>query len=207
MGAANSKSKKTKSKDEEKIDYSQDPETENMNIENVIDYIATKYITQSDFTELQNLHKSEYCDKLVILTSNVIKKFLNDIEIDFLDQRTKDGLEINKMDKQNIVYLSKNKINRLDVNNSVKKKRMCIGIAKFYVKVAHLFAAISMTINPRYVFTDMNGIEQDVSVFDKANIPQQLRPSTKYKKSNLCSTRINTLKPVQNTENGISIKG
>ena len=52
MGAGNSKPK-GKNK-EEGIDYSQDPETENMKIENVIDYVATKYITQSDFTELQN---------------------------------------------------------------------------------------------------------------------------------------------------------
>ena len=53
----------------------------------------------ADFTELQNLHKAEYCDKLVILTSKAIKQFLNDIDIEYLDQRTKDGLEINKMDR------------------------------------------------------------------------------------------------------------
>ena len=94
----NSKPKKTDDykTDDDKIDYSKDPETENMKIENVIDYVATKYITQSDFTELQNLHKSEYCNKLVVLTSKTIKQFLNDIDIEYLDQRTKDGLEINK---------------------------------------------------------------------------------------------------------------
>ncbi len=205
MGAGNSKPKNDEKKEND--DYSQDPETENMKIENVIDYIATKYITQSDFTELQNLHKAEYCDKLVILTSKVIKQFLNDIDIEYLDQRTRDGLEINKMDKEKVLYLAKGHINRLDISNSIRKKRMCIGIAKFYVKIAHLFAAISMTINPRYIYTDLSGKEQDVSIFDKAKIPQQLRPSAKYKPTNLCSSRIETLKPVQNTENGISIKG
>ena len=205
MGAGNSKPKAEK--DNQGIDYSKDPETENMNIENVIDYIATKYITQSDFTELQNLHKAEYCDKLVILKSKVIKQFLNDIEIEYLDQRTKDGLEINKMDKQKVLYLAKGHINRLDISNSIRKKRMCIGIAKFYVKIAHLFAAIAMTINPRYIYTDLAGREQDVSIFDKSKIPPQLRQSAKYKPTNICSRRIETLKPVQNTENGISIKG
>ena len=97
MGAGNSKPKAEK--DNQGIDYSKDPETENMNIENVIDYIATKYITQSDFTELQNLHKAEYCDKLVILTSKVIKQFLNDIEIEYLDQRTKQGMKLIKWQK------------------------------------------------------------------------------------------------------------
>ena len=95
MGAGNSKPKNDRKKEND--DYSQDPETENMKMENVIDYIATKYITQSDFNELQNLHKSEYCNKLVILTSSVIKQFLNDIDIEYLDQRTRNGLEINKM--------------------------------------------------------------------------------------------------------------
>ena len=79
MGAANSKQKKdTKKSQNEESEYSEDPETKDMKIENVLDYIATKYITQADFTELQNLHKAEYCDKLVVLTSKVIKQFLSD---------------------------------------------------------------------------------------------------------------------------------
>ena len=53
-----------------------DPETENMKIENVIDYTAAKYITTSSFTDMINLHKPEYCDKLVILTSKVIEDIL-----------------------------------------------------------------------------------------------------------------------------------
>ena len=136
-----------------------------------------------------------------------MKQFLNDIEIDYLDQRTQEGLEINKMNKENVVYLAKNHMDRLDITNSIKKKRMCIGIAKFYVKIAHLFAAIAMTINPRYIFTDLSGIEQNISVFDKINIPENLRASAKYKPTNICSSRIETLKPIQNTENGISITG
>ena len=207
MGAANSKPKKDSKQEIGEIKYSEDPETKDMKIENVLDYIATKYITQADFNELQNLHKAEYCDKLVILTSKVIKQFLSDIEIDYLDQRTEQGIEVNKMNKENVLFLSKNDFNRLDINNSIKKKRMCIGIAKFYVKIAHLFAAISMTINPRYVYTDMLGNKQNVSIFDKAKIPEQFKQNVQYKSSGLCSSRVEILKPIQNTENGISIKG
>merc|ERR1712005_5132 len=101
MGAANSKQNQKSENSKSKENYSEDPETKDMKIENVLDYIATKYITQADFTELQNLHKAEYCDKLVVLTSKVMKQFLNDIEIDYLDQRTQEGLEINKMNKEN----------------------------------------------------------------------------------------------------------
>ena len=78
-----------------------------MKFENVISYVAAKYITQANFQDLQNLHKPDYCNKLVILTSKVIKHYLNDIEIDYLDQRTKQGVEVNKMAKANILYLDK----------------------------------------------------------------------------------------------------
>ena len=57
-----------------------------MKFENVISYVAAKYITQANFKDLQNLHKPDYCNKLVILTSKVIKHFLNDMEIEYLDQ-------------------------------------------------------------------------------------------------------------------------
>ena len=49
-------------------------ETANMKIESVIDNIATKYITQASFNDLMNLNKKDYCNKLVILTSKIIKK-------------------------------------------------------------------------------------------------------------------------------------
>ena len=52
-----------------------------MKFENVISYVAAKYITQANFQDLQNLHKPDYCNKLVILTSKVIKHYLNDIEM------------------------------------------------------------------------------------------------------------------------------
>mgnify|MGYP001207403477 CR=1 FL=1 len=197
MGNANSRKKQeTSPKNNE--------EFKKMKIENVIDYIATKYVTQADFKDLKNLNKKEYCDKLVILTSKVIKHHLNDIEIAYMDQRTKKGIEINKMNKANILYLDKNDLNRLDITNSVRKKRMCVGIAKFYVKIAHLFAAIAMAINPQYSYTDLTGIERSVSLMEKKNIPSNFK--IKYSKNNLCSRRIQALMTKQNTANGIVIK-
>ena len=191
MGAKNSKGKT-------------DKETEHMKIENVIDNIATKYITQASFKDLMNLNKKEYCNKLVILTSKIIKHYLNDIEINYMDQRTQGGTEINKMAKSNVIYLEKSDLDKLDISSSVRKKRMCIGIAKFYVKIAHLFAAISMTINPQYTYTDSTGVERTVPLGEKTNIPKNLKVS--YSNLSLCSRRIKALKPQQNNPNGIVIR-
>jgi hypothetical protein len=54
----------------------------------------------------------------------------------------------------------------------LKKKRVCIGIAKFYVKIAHVFAAIVMTINPVYVYKDENGNTIKRSLSEKNMIPE-----------------------------------
>ena len=176
----------------------------NMKFENVISYVAAKYITQANFKDLENLHKPDYCNKLVILTSTTIKHFLNDIEIDYLDQRTKQGEDINKMAKSSVLYLDKDNLDRLDVSSHVRKKRMCIGIAKFYVRIAHIFAAIAMTINPKYTYIDENGLEKSVDFKERSLIPVGRKIKTSYK--NLCQSRINAIKPRQNTENGIILK-
>jgi len=181
-----------------------DKETEDMKFENVISYIAAKYITTASFQDLQNLHKPEYCNKLVILTSKVIQKYLNDMDISYLAQRTEKGIEINKMDKANIIYLNKDDLEKIDVQQAVKKKRMCIGIGKFYIKIAHLFAAIAMTINPRYTYIDENGEKQTLPFQQRSNIPKGTKINTAY--ANLCSSRIAAIKPRQNTENGIILK-
>ena len=53
---------------------------------NVLDDIATKYILTQNFKDLTNLDKEEYCNKLIIMTSNIIKKYFNEKEIQYLEQ-------------------------------------------------------------------------------------------------------------------------
>lgn len=176
-----------------------------MKLPNVLDHIATKYITSANFKDMENLHQKEYCDKLLIITQKVIEKNLNGLEIMFLNQRTKNGIQVNEMTRAPVVYLAKDNINSIDVNSQVKKHRMCVGIAKFYVKIAHLFAAINKTINPTFSYTDIDGNKQTVPLMDKSTIPKGVQ--IKLTKLNMCSRRIAALKPTQNNENGIVIKG
>ena len=71
---------------------SKKPETEFNNFYEVVDYIATYYILTMDFKSLSKLSEKAYCDKLVILTSDIIEKYFNDMEVTFLAQRVKNGL-------------------------------------------------------------------------------------------------------------------
>jgi hypothetical protein len=166
------------------------------NFYEIIDYIATYYILTMDFKSLSKLSDKEYCDNLVVLTSDIIQKYFNDLEVTYLEQRVKGGIDVNELKKDNIIFLNKEQLANLDIQNdaqkSIKKKRVCIGIAKFYVKIAHLFAAIVMTINPTYVYKDETGNIVKTELLEKDKIPKNTK--RKLYKLNICDNRIKSLK-------------
>ena len=161
-------------------------------ISQILDYIATHYILTLDFKSLRKLYDKEYCDKLVILTSDIIERYFTDMEITYLAQRVKNGVEVNELDKDKVIFFDREFLNKLDVQNSIKKKRICIGIAKFYIKIAHVFAAIVTTINPVYVYKDAEGNTVKATLYEKGSIPPNT-PRQIYK-MNICENRINALK-------------
>ncbi len=251
----------------------------------MIDIIATKYILTQNFQDMKKLGQKEYCDKLVILTSDIIKKFMNEKEIEYLARRVDRGDYYNRMVKKKVMYLDTNELdpkskqrfskkeledfkkkeedelgkhlikeyqrrkqrsrdydygyddngmrggnmltnliygidsdvrsdpyrkqrlsgrrempkknkktilNELDVRNKDEKDRMCKGIAKFYISIAHLYAAIVKTINPVYVYQDGKGKRHAMSIQNRHKIPRGVTP--KLTEINLCSKRINALK-------------
>jgi hypothetical protein len=176
----------TKEKPEKKFD----------NLYEIIDYIATYYIITMDFQSLRKLSEKAYCDKLVILTSDIIDRYFNDTEVTFLAQRIKDGAEVNELKTEKIKFIDKDNLEKLDVSNdeqkTIRKKRVCIGIAKFYVKIAHIFAAIVMTINPIYTYKDATGQTVKTTLLDKDKIPKGV--DRKLFKLNICDNRIRALK-------------
>ena len=171
-------------------------ESEFENFYDVIDYIATYYILTMDFKSLSKLSEKAYCDKLVILTSDIVDRYFNEIEVTFLAQRIKEGVEVNDLNKERLRYINKDNLESLDVSNdaqkSVRKKRICIGIAKFYVKIAHIFAAIVMTINPVYTYKDATGQTIKTTLLEKDKIPKNV--NRKLFKLNICDNRIRALK-------------
>ena len=172
------------------------------NFYDIIDYIATYYILTMDFKSLSKLSEKAYCDKLIILTSDIIERYFNDMEITYLSQRIKDGIEVNDFKKEKVVFVNKDNFDSLDVSNdaqkSIKKKRVCLGIAKFYVKIAHVFAAIVMTINPIYTYKDATGQTVKTGLLEKDKIPKNI-PRKLYK-LNICDNRIRALKKGQQND-------
>ena len=180
-------------------------QTEFDNFYEIIDYIATYYILTMDFKSLSKLSEKSYCDKLVVLTSDIIDRYFNDTEVTFLAQRIKDGIEVNDLKKEKVIYINKDNLEGLDVSNdkqkSIRKKRVCIGIAKFYVKIAHIFSAIVMTINPVYTYKDATGQRVKTSLLEKDKIPKNVK--RKLYKLNICDNRIRALKRGEQMDDSI----
>jgi hypothetical protein len=162
------------------------------NMTQILDYIATHYIVTLDFQGLRRLYDKEYCDKLVILTSDIIQRYFTNLEISYLAERIKDG------EKDNVMFFNHSNLKQLDVQNSIKKKAICLSIAKFYIKIAHLFSAIVTTLNPIYTYKDEEGNNVQVNLFEKATIPINVEHT--IHKFNICEKRINILNYDQNSK-------
>ncbi len=160
----------------------------------VIDFIATYYILTMDFKSLRKLYDKEYCNKLAIITSDIIEKYFTDMEIGYLANRIQ---PTNK--KERLIFFNKDQLNKLDMIDQDKKQAICLEISKFYVKIAHIFAAIVTTINPVYVYKNASGEKVKVHLDEKDNIPQ----GTEFDiyKLNICDTRKSALERNYNTKN------
>lgn len=222
----------------------------------LLDMIASRYILTQNFTDMKRLSTKEYCDKLVILTSDIINKFMNEKTIKYLAE-TKSGPYgglNNQMKREKIMYLdtgeitdkkqkketrlhlseaaeerikrmreeeeamalfkqyhqgmeggnNKSMFSKLDVRNPTQKQRMCYGIARFYVSIAHLYAAIFTTINPVYRYADSYYPYKKHETKYSSKVPENIIPVLDINNS-ICKRRINLLQP--RSKNGeINIK-
>ena len=173
------------------------------NLDDALDYIASYYILTMDFQSLRKLYEKEYCDELVVLTSEIVNRYFSDIEVARLANRVEEGatavlnenlvaqgLKAEGLDK--VMFLKKSDLLHLNELNPERKSELCNQIAKFYIKIAHLFSAILTTINPEYMYTDSSGKKVKRKLSEKSSIPADAVIETV--KSNLCDSRIDALK-------------
>jgi hypothetical protein len=153
-----------------------------------MDMIAGNYATTLNLHQMSHLTNPDFCSNLTIISSDNIAKNLSSTEISFLEQRLEKGIPIDKMSDDKIIHFhNKN----LDITNPTKKKRMCIGIAEFYIKVSHIYAAIFKTIQPVYVYKDHAGNMLSFTLEEKHKIPKNVSYETTY--VNFCNQRLQAL--------------
>lgn len=156
-----------------------------------IDYIATYYIVTMDFQSLNKLANREYCNELIILTSDIISKYATTRDIQYLVKRqgySEDNAEP-EMVTRKVTYFNKNMVES-EIPEMVKKD-MCMAIASFYIRIAHLFSAIILTINPIYKYRDSTGMVREVNWANRQNIPPGADVEVEY--SSICNKRITAL--------------
>ena len=119
------------------------------NLSNAIDYISAYYILTTEFNELSRLYDKQYCDKLVGLTTDIVGAKYSDADLTKMVARIKSGDSLENASPptvtSNPTYLPEN------------TKFKCVIISKFYVKIAHVFAAIITTINPSTTYKNPDG--------------------------------------------------
>lgn len=148
-----------------------------------LDYIATHYILTMDFKSLRKMYDKEYCNKLVLITSKIFDTYFTDLEIDNI---AKDRIG------ESVLFLDKDDLKYTNETSQEKRLFICKQISVFYVKIAHIFAAIVMTINPEYVYTNSSGKLVKRSLYEKDKIPKNVK--VKIDKMNICDERITSLK-------------
>lgn len=206
--------------------------TEKNELTKKIDYIASKYILNQTFNDMNNLTDTGKCNEFVVLTSKLIKNNLNNLEQKELVARVENKpqeeaeRDIKPQPIKNDIPKSINNLRddananaiNADINanainiNEIKKKEDqpdffaqqggdendnstnedCIKIAKFYVKIAHLYAAIMKTINPIIFTTDRNGKINQYDLSTKDSIPSD-EEIKNVKNNNFCSKRLDAL--------------
>jgi len=181
--------------------FSDKPRETQLDLIDTLDFIACNYIFTMNYENMKKLYDKSYCDKLVVLTSDIINNYYNEIEVKQLSDRIYFGEDfLQKPTDEKLIYYQKSNI------TENPKQSNCNQIAKFYVKIGHLFAAILNTISPEYIYKDSTtGQIIKKSLQQKNEIPFGVKPE--IVSNSLCSQRLNILLNKQNTlisdENGI----
>ena len=165
--------------------------------EKEIDRIATDYILSMNFQDMENMTTENGCGKMVLIVEGILKKNTTEVDLSSLDKSTGGlfSLAAPPSGKESIFVFPKDEDiqKKTDVSDPKTKLNMCRNIAKFYVQVAHLFAAIIMTINPKYEYTK-DGETKRVGIMERKDIPEGALNSVRIVlEENFCSLRKNIL--------------
>ena len=183
------------------------------NILERLDDIASDYILDADYQTLKNLKDQEYCNKVTIVTKDILDKQFNHLDIEYLAKRARTGWDwnwkgllkktpfLNRFntvvanddddDENTVTYPDKAHVDfSTDIDNP-NKSGMCLSISTFYVKIGHIFAAIVGTIKPMYVFKD--GYLYSI-LTPKNTLPADNTGIFHLTENGFCYKRIETLK-------------
>ena len=163
------------------------------NLPEQIDDIAVRYILTQNTIDLIRLGDKDYYDNMIILTSSILNKRLNKLQLGFINERIKFGI------KEPIYTQDKHNITNLIPKNDRLKDKIIYTISKYYMKIITIYSAIVSTMDPQYFYEDDDGNRKTFYLKDfneYKNIPHNVKPriSQITNPLNLCRKRLNILK-------------
>jgi len=168
-----------------------------------LDEIATQLILTTNFQDMLKLREPKYSDKLVILTRDAIfEKLQNQIDIEKIKYRVSkpDGSSIKETEIIAGDMDSFIKVLRDNLTDKDQKKELAMGLAQYYIKIAHIYSAIVTTLNPSFTFKNDLGESISVSLKNKDSVPEGFSKTLEETEISICIKRIKVLANEQNYE-------
>ena len=173
--------------------------TNSRDLKETVDKIASNLILKQTFEDMTNMDNENYCNNLIVISSNILEKKFNKREVKYIASKLfKESLKEDDKYNEKISFILRKDLDNLDIKDDELKKEMCMYISKFYIKLANLWYAIISTVNP--VLTYYNNENKKVNAdfgssneelkkqkIDDTNIPVEISNRS------FCEKRINIL--------------
>jgi len=114
------------------------------NLPEQLDDIAMSYILTQNTIDLIRLGEKDYYDNMIVLTSGILNKRLNKLELGFLNKRIQYGIN------ENIYVSNKSDMTHLIPKNDALKQKLIRNVSKYYMKIMTIYSAIVSTMDPQY---------------------------------------------------------
>ena len=172
---------------------------------NLVNEVASNYIFSSSFYDLRKSSDTEYCSKLTILTKDIIEKSLKQRNISTLHSKLYPNSNLNK---EPVFFINKSTLDRVNKDTN-SKQTLCRQIAKFYIKIYHLFLAIINVIKPSWQ-SNTSSSNQDTLPYDKyyerSRKDSSIKDNYTRKDKGFCVTQLLTLLGQDNLANIFSME-
>ena len=165
-----------------------------------INEVAANYIVNLSIPDMESLLDPKFYKKVEVITSKVFLDRVKMHEVDVLVQKTKDGQKIDQKETNDVAIVVHRDEEAMKKREKFLKKQYCQSIAKFYIKIAHLYAAIVKTIDPQFD-TGMGNTQDVFSLYGINDISEEgmkknkevkdVKPSDVF--NGFCFTRVRSL--------------
>jgi len=120
-------------------------------IKDILNKIFVDFIKTSNFDDFTKFHLDEKIrEKITIITNESIERNLKLKDIEYISSQIYQDKLLSTKQRERVLVLKNDDMAKLDVYDKKHKKELASGIAKYYVKIYSIFAAIIVTVHPDF---------------------------------------------------------